>query len=89
MKVCYHKLHKGMFEYRVSGTSSSNLVHAWFWKYLWKLKIPPKVKMYVWKVVCKFLPTKENLFKMRIVTIQFVCKEFNHWNIYYYNVYGV
>lgn len=46
MKACYHKLYEENFEYGMNG-ASSNHIQAWFWRYLWKLKIPPKVKMFV------------------------------------------
>lgn len=35
------------------------------WKFIWTLKIPPKLKHFWWRVCCNFLATKENLCKRK------------------------
>ena len=38
-----------------------------FWSGLWKLKVPNKVKTYVWRACTNSLPTLENLLKRKVV----------------------
>ena len=38
-----------------------------FWKNIWKLKVPGKVKHFLWKTCTNSLPTKENLLKRKIL----------------------
>ena len=38
-----------------------------FWKNVWKLKIPGKIKHFLWKACTNSLPTKENLLKRKIL----------------------
>ena len=33
------------------------------WNGIWKLRVPPKVRHFLWRVVCDALPTKINLLK--------------------------
>lgn len=35
------------------------------WKFIWNLKVPPKLKHLWWKACCNFLATKENLHKRK------------------------
>jgi hypothetical protein len=37
------------------------------WKLLWQLKIPRSVQLFLWRVCNDILPTKEKLWKRRIV----------------------
>lgn len=37
--------------------SSSN--HQDYWKKVWKLKVPPKVRIFWWRVLHEFLPTQQ------------------------------
>ena len=32
-----------------------------WWKFLWRLRIPPKVKLFIWKAVHNWIPTAINL----------------------------
>ena len=38
-----------------------------FWKSIWKLKVPGKIKHFLWKACTNSLPTKENLLKWKIL----------------------
>jgi len=39
-----------------------------FWKTIWALHAPTALKNFIWKICKNLLPTKENLYKMRIVS---------------------
>lgn len=43
------------------GESSNSRSKEAFWKHLWKLKLPPKIKVFGWKVCRNILPTRMNL----------------------------
>lgn len=45
-----------------SGASSSTYNMTQLWKVVWKLKVPPKIKYFVWKVLSNAIPSFENLF---------------------------
>ncbi|XP_058727076.1 uncharacterized protein LOC131598498 [Vicia villosa] len=47
---------------------SSSLDYHGFWKQLWKLKVNPKIKNFMWRVIKNILPTKENLRNKGVVT---------------------
>jgi len=38
-----------------------------FWKSIWKLKVPGKIKHFLWKACTNSLPTKESLLKRKIL----------------------
>ena len=38
-----------------------------FWKQIWTLKVPPKLKHFAWRVAHDLLPTKEYLVKMKVL----------------------
>lgn len=38
-----------------------------FWKSIWRLKVPNKVKVFLWRVFSSALPTKAGLHKRKIV----------------------
>ena len=39
----------------------------WFWKGIWKLKTPGKIKHFLWKSYTNSVPTRENLLKRTIL----------------------
>ena len=45
---------------------SSAHAHGSTWRGLWKLKVPPKVRTFLWRACIGCLPTRENLHKKRI-----------------------
>nr|POE64187.1 putative ribonuclease h protein [Quercus suber] len=38
-----------------------------FWTSIWKIKVPGKIKHFIWKACSNSLPTKENLMKLKIL----------------------
>ncbi|CAM8877661.1 unnamed protein product [Rhodiola kirilowii] len=44
-----------------------------FWRGLWKLKVPPRVKLFGWRLFCDSLPTKRNLMKRGCVVQDKCC----------------
>ncbi|GLT58613.1 hypothetical protein SLA2020_314900 [Shorea laevis] len=50
------------------GSRESNLnMTIGEWKHLWKLKIPPKVRVFVWRAILNSLPSLDNLVKRGVV----------------------
>lgn len=45
--------------------SSSCQIHKWTWNCLWKLRVPPKVRHFWWKVLHNALASREDLFYRR------------------------
>ncbi|GKV17774.1 hypothetical protein SLEP1_g28235 [Rubroshorea leprosula] len=43
------------------------------WKHLWKLKVPPKVRVFMWRAFLNSLPSLDNLVKSRIVQEVIAC----------------
>nr|POF25158.1 putative ribonuclease h protein [Quercus suber] len=56
-------------KYEISGAASSSdsLEQSLFWKRIWKLHIPNKIKMFLWRVCSNALPTLVNLKKRKIL----------------------
>uniref|UniRef100_A0A803QHU6 Reverse transcriptase domain-containing protein n=1 Tax=Cannabis sativa TaxID=3483 RepID=A0A803QHU6_CANSA len=48
-------------------SSTSNNQRDW-WKYFWNLNLPPKIRIFVWKVLHNILPTAAALFKKKVLT---------------------
>lgn len=44
-----------------------------FWRNFWQLKIPPKVKMFLWRALTNCLPTLTNL-KKKFVPVGEICQ---------------
>ncbi|KAK2642719.1 hypothetical protein Ddye_024482 [Dipteronia dyeriana] len=44
-------------------SSSSSLGVEWWWKYLWNLKIPAKIRIFIWKACHNWLLTLTNIAK--------------------------
>ncbi|KAH6786600.1 hypothetical protein C2S52_006152 [Perilla frutescens var. hirtella] len=47
---------------------SSSLHNSDCWMWFWKLNIPPKIKMFVWRCMSGILPTKFNLVKRGVIS---------------------
>ena len=39
-----------------------------FWKFIWRLKVPNKIRNFTWRACWNILPTKANLFRWKITT---------------------
>jgi len=64
VKSTYWKLAEpDMQEFGGSGDNS--------WKILWKLKVPPKIKVFWWRVLNEFIPTKNILNRRHIEPVGF------------------
>lgn len=48
-----------------TGPGSSRSIPNDLWKAIWKIKAPPKVRLFMWKACCSAVPTKENLFRRK------------------------
>ena len=52
---------------------SNPTAHNGFWKEIWSLNVPNKIKHFLWCACCKALPTKKNLFNRKVTRNDF-CK---------------
>nr|POE75356.1 putative ribonuclease h protein [Quercus suber] len=50
----------------VSDTANNKL----FWKRIWKMRVPNKIKIFLWRACSEALPTRANLFKRKVVDVQ-------------------
>ncbi|KAL0008254.1 hypothetical protein SO802_009756 [Lithocarpus litseifolius] len=50
-----------------AASSSDSSKQAFFWKCIWKLHIPNKIKFFLWRVCSNALPTMENLKRRKIL----------------------
>ena len=50
-----------------SGSYSNDSHNRRFWKYLWKIPIPHKIRHFAWRACRDILPTKANLVRRRAV----------------------
>ncbi|KAK6160450.1 hypothetical protein DH2020_003831 [Rehmannia glutinosa] len=44
-----------------SASSSRNV--PWVWQWIWNLKVPPKIQIFIWKAMHGIIPTKANLLR--------------------------
>ncbi|GFZ17289.1 hypothetical protein Acr_26g0005590 [Actinidia rufa] len=49
-----------------TGSSGDGRKVDWFWKMLWQLKIPTKIKVFAWKCCLEILPVKAQLMKKKV-----------------------
>ncbi|XP_042974894.1 uncharacterized protein LOC122306534 [Carya illinoinensis] len=61
----YRKLQLASVQNTGEGSRDQQIVP--FWKCLWKLKIPLKMKLFTWKAFLDILPTYQNLMKKKIL----------------------
>jgi hypothetical protein len=52
----------------VEGENSNRTQHRQFWRVLWKLKIPHKVKIHLWRAYLNVLPTRLSLCRWRVLS---------------------
>ncbi|XP_028108649.1 uncharacterized protein LOC114307439 [Camellia sinensis] len=65
VKSGYQVARQEMLEARSSVASSSVQPPKGFWKFIWSLNIPPKIRNFWWRVCYNRLATKENLFRRK------------------------
>ena len=54
-------------ENRATASAYDGSLQQSFWKCIWKIQIPYKVKTFLWRVCSKALPTKVNLKKRKVL----------------------
>ncbi|XP_072064201.1 uncharacterized protein [Arachis hypogaea] len=57
---------KGEFQSRDHGNPSTSDARRELWKEIWKMKVPSKIKSFLWKAAYDIVPVNSNLFKKRI-----------------------
>ena len=62
---------------RGEDTSSTNNSIPGTWKQVWKLKVPNKIRGFIWRILSNALPTMSNLFKKNCCVTNrcLICKE--------------
>ena len=50
-----------------SGPSSDDRILRRFWRYVWRIPVPHKVRHFAWRVCHNILPTKENLMRRKVL----------------------
>ena len=65
VKSAYQLMEKTMRE-ESRGESSSSQIFRWLWRKVWKLRIPGKIKHFIWRAYHDSLPTSLNLFRQKI-----------------------
>ncbi|XP_062154522.1 uncharacterized protein LOC133862691 [Alnus glutinosa] len=55
---------------RDKGSSSSVHSDSHLWRRLWSLKLPRHILLFIWRACNEILPTKNNLYKRKVVTDQ-------------------
>lgn len=65
VRTCYKLIQDTHFEAatRPSGSDSTEVR----WNFIWQLKVPPKIRMFVWRACANILPTKVALYRRHIV----------------------
>jgi hypothetical protein len=74
VRSCYRMLKQTQSvrkAHAVNAASSSN-EECW-WSKLWKLNIPPKIRIFCWRVLHNYLPSKQEL-KRRHILHEIFCK---------------
>jgi hypothetical protein len=69
VRSAYKLLYKKKFE--DTGDQAPNSSSDGPWKIIWRLPIPPKVKVFWWRVIHEFLPTRHILWKRHIEPVPF------------------
>ncbi|XP_023897961.1 uncharacterized protein LOC112009845 [Quercus suber] len=64
------------FLYEGSAPTQASTEDSLFWKKIWDLEVPNKVKNFVWQACKEALPTKENLYRRKIAQ-DALCENFH------------
>jgi hypothetical protein len=68
VKSAYTFLWNEQYTSSSNPSSSSTTNTSSFWKLLWSLLVPPKIRNFGWRACCKILPTLTNLFQKQILS---------------------
>jgi hypothetical protein len=53
-------------DYSQDRAACSGASNSWIWKKLWQSKVPPKVRVFWWRISNEFIPSKANLHRRHI-----------------------
>ena len=70
-KSAYHLIQQGRQSSQANMASSSGSPN---WKWLWKIMIPPKVKIFTWRLLYRLLLSSGELIRRRVI-IDGVCRK--------------
>lgn len=70
-----------------AGPSSSGSIPQSVWKLIWSLKVPQKMKQFLWKACNNILPNKKRI--AHSAGVLFAIKRMNQWNTHFYFVIGL
>ncbi|XP_012851712.1 PREDICTED: uncharacterized protein LOC105971405 [Erythranthe guttata] len=69
VRSCYHHILScamTMVSRRRNESGSYSGVQQQNWKYIWQLPIPPKIRMFLWRLKSNIIPTNAELFRRKI-----------------------
>lgn len=67
VRSCYHRFMARRKEEKDVAEGSNSDKTARFWKKMWKAKIPPRIRDFMWRCAMGVLPCKTNLFKRKCI----------------------
>jgi hypothetical protein len=53
-------------DYSQNRSECSHANNSWIWKELWQIKVPPKLRVFWWRVCNEFIPSRANLHRRHI-----------------------
>ena len=66
LKTGYHVAHMQNIADKGASTSFQQH-HPSFWNQVWNIKVPQKIKLFLWKICQNAIPVKDNLFKRKLI----------------------
>lgn len=66
-QVAQHLVRNGCESQKAEGEGSNTQAQEDVWISLWKLSVPPKLKVFIWKCLHEFIPCKEHLFQKKLI----------------------
>lgn len=67
VKSGYHCIKRTMEQHNANQATTSFQPPPSLWTNIWKLNTPPKIRIFMWNLCQNALPTKDNLFRMKIL----------------------
>lgn len=65
VRSCYHNLISGKLRVKVASTSIPGTILA-HWDWIWGLRVPPKVRTFLWRACHEILPTRVPLMRRHV-----------------------